>query len=91
MVRLSYPFLLMASVMQETRAMKKLMVTKRKEETGMCNKKNKEKHTSMALIRNIPEPINVLLSFPALYFPIGHLFPVKAARGSQMASMTMGR
>jgi len=44
-----------------------------------------------ALIKNIAEPIKVLLSLPTLYFPKGHLFPLKAAIGSHIARIRTGK
>lgn len=43
------------------------------------------------LTKKQEEPINVFVSLNILYLPMGHFFPVKAAIGSHIANIKMGK
>lgn len=84
---LSKPFLLSASVIVATIDIIKAYVIK----TDMFKRLKRNTYTENALTKKAEEPMIVFVSFPTLYFPNGNFFPSKAAKGSQIAKINIGK
>ena len=87
--RLSYPLWETASVIVVKIAMIK---DKNRTETNPISSLNwmKKKQIKNAAIKKANEPLSVFVIPNVLYFPNGHLTPIRAAIGSLIAKTIMG-